>query len=298
MIDRSWDCREAEPGLWRGSFEAMKSPCEVWLETDEASARRLTEWAAHEAWRVEEKYSRFRPDSVLSRLNANTGQWQALDEETASLLKFADQCWRITDGMIDITVGGFMKYWRFDGKTPPPPRKRLKAQARYVGWDKVRLEGDRLHLPDGVSLDLGGVGKEYAVDAIGLALGRELSSGGVMVNFGGDLIAIRPRSNQSPWVIGVEDIRNPERALRTIPLLTGAVATSGSSKRYAVDRRGKKLGHILNPKTGWPVAHGPASVTVVANTATQCGMLATYAMLKGKNADAFLREQGVRYFIQ
>ena len=281
-----------------GSFEAMKSPCEVWLETDEAQAQRLSQWAAQETWRIENKYSRFRDDSVLTRLNDNAGQWQTLDTETAALLHFADECWSLTDGMIDITIGGYMKYWRFDGHTRPPPRKLLKQCAANVGWDKCRLKDDQLYLPRGMSLDLGGIGKEYAVDAIAVALATKLPTGGIMVNFGGDLTAIRARQDGSPWTIAVENIHAPETALHTIRLLRGAVATSGSSKRYAVDKRGKILGHILNPKTGWPVAHGPASVTVVADSATQCGMLSTYAMLQGRQAESFLAQQKVQYFIQ
>jgi thiamine biosynthesis lipoprotein len=298
MTDRHWQCLQKGPGLWMGSFEAMKSPCEVWLETDEDEARQLIQWAAQESWRIEKKYSRFRDDSVLTRLNNNTGQWQALDPETAALLHFANECWSLTDGMIDITIGGYMKHWRFDGRTRPPPRKLLKQCADNVGWNKCQLNDDRLFLPRGMSLDLGGIGKEYAVDAIAVALAAKLTTGGIMVNFGGDLTAIRARSDGSPWTIAVENIHVPDTPLQTIRLLTGAVATSGSSKRYAVDKRGKVLGHILNPKTGWPVAHGPASVTVVADSATQCGMLSTCAMLQGRRAKSFLAEQKVQYFIQ
>ncbi|MFV9615918.1 MAG: FAD:protein FMN transferase [Gammaproteobacteria bacterium] len=298
MTEYNWQCLQKEPGLWLGGYEAMKSPCEIWLESDELQARKLIQWAAEETWRIEKKYSRFRADSVLSQINKNTGQWQTLDAETAALLHFAGECWSLTDGMIDITIGGYMQYWRFDGRTPPPPRKKLKQYAANVGWEKLQLKKNQLFLPQGMSLDLGGIGKEYAVDSIAMALATKLPAGGIMVNFGGDLAAIRAKSDGSPWIIGVENINHPQSPQQTIQLLQGAVATSGSSKRYAVDKRGKVLGHILNPKTGWPVAHGPASVTVVANTATQCGMLSTYAMLKGKQAASFLSQQQLQYFIQ
>jgi FAD:protein FMN transferase len=298
MTDRHWQCLQKGPGLWMGSYEAMKSPCEIWLETDEAQARRLTQWAAQESWRIEEKYSRFRDDSVLTRLNNSAGAWQALDTETAALLRFAGECWSLTDGMIDITVGGYMKLWRFDGRTRPPSRKLLKQQAAFVGWEKLQLNDDQLFLPTGMSLDLGGIGKEYAVDAVAVALAAKSPSGGIMVNFGGDLMAVRARANGSAWTIAVENIHSPQTPLQTILLLQGAVATSGSSKRFAVDKYGKILGHILNPRTGWPVAHGPASVTVIAESATQCGMLSTYAMLKGRQAESFLAQQKVQYFIQ
>ena len=298
LLDEQWQCREKSPGLWLGTFEAMKSPCEIWLETDQKQAHALTGWAAREAWRIEHKYSRFRNDSVLSEINRRAGQWQRLDDETLSLLRFADECWQLTDGMIDITIGGYLQYWKFDTRTPPPTKAVLQQAAASVGWDKVQLKENQLYLAEGMQLDLGGIGKEYAVDAIALALSRQLPSGGIMVNFGGDLNAIRPRKNQQPWSIGVESIRQPGQPLNTIHLKQGAVATSGSIKRYAVDHQGNILGHILSPKTGWPVKGSPASVTVVADTASQCGMLSTYAMLQGEQAENFLKEQDVLFFLQ
>jgi len=298
MSQAEFHIEQKSSGLWLGTFEAMKSPCEVWLETTQVDAEKLTQWAANEAQRIEYKYSRFRDDSVLSQINKNAGDWQTLDNETASLLQFADECWQLSDGLIDITIGAYMKLWCFDGKTPPPARKLLKATADNVGWEKVELKTNQFFLPANMQIDLGGIGKEYAVDSIALALANKLSSGGIMVNFGGDLSAIRVKTDKTPWTIGVENIKNSQQALNTIKLYQGAIATSGSTKRFAVDKKSKPLGHILNPKTGWPVAHGPASVTIVANTATQCGLLSTLAMLKGKQAEEFLQQEDVKYFIQ
>lgn len=298
MPDRVCSYQQKDTHLWLGQFEAMKSPCEIWLETNETQARPLIQWATNEAWRIEKKYSRFRADSVLSQINRNAASWQTLDNETLSLLKFADECWRLTEGMIDISIGAYLKHWRFDGEAPPPPRKQLKQVARNVGWEKVQLQQNKLFLPEGMQLDLGGIGKEYAVDTVALALTSKLPEGGIMVNFGGDLIAIRPKLDKSPWTVGIESIQTGKSIVKTIALFQGAIATSGSTKRYAVDKKGRSLGHILNPKTGWPVANGPASVTVVADTATQCGMLSTYAMLQGGHAETFLQQQDVEYFLQ
>jgi len=291
---------EVEPGLWLGKFEAMKSPCEVWLQVDsEDQAVELTWLAAQEAWRVEEKYSRFLSESMIGHINRSHGQWVELDPETLSLMHFADTSWRATDGLLDITIGGFMRLWRFDGKTPPPPRSRLKKAKAYVGWDKVELAGNRIRLPEGVSLDLGGIGKEYAVDRTAMLLNKLVPRGGLMVNFGGDLNAHRPRSSGRPWEIGVEAMAaNRKKVIQRISLVRGAVATSGDTKRFAVDRRGKVLGHVLNPRTGWPVANGPATVTVISGLATQAGVLSTCAMLKGPKAESFLSRQGVRFYVQ
>lgn len=295
---RSWTINEKSPGLWLIQFEAMRSPCEVWLETDQASAEPALIWAAQEAWRIESKYSRFDPNSVLSQINQAAGAWQTVDEETASLLEFADQCWQLTEGLIDVTIGGYLSLWRFDAHTPPPTRNQLKKQAQYVGWQKVNLDGDQLLLPEGGRLDFGGIGKEYAVDSIALELANRFPGKGVMVNFGGDLMASGGKQDGSAWTVGIENPHKIDRPVEVIELRKGAVATSGDVKRYAVDKRGKVLGHILDPKTGWPVAKGPATVTVMGQTASQCGLLATLAMLKGKQANDFLKTQGVRYWLQ
>lgn len=295
---RSWTITEKSPGLWLIQFEAMRSPCEVWLEANQTSAESALVWAAKEAWRIEQKYSRFNPDSVLSQINQKAGDWQTVDEETASLLEFADQCWQLTDGLIDVTIGGFLSFWRFDGKTPPPTRNQLKKQAPFVGWQKVKLDGDKLFLPEGMRLDFGGIGKEYAVDSIALELANRFPGTGVMVNFGGDLMCSGGKQDGSAWTVAVENPHNIQQPIEVIELRKGAVATSGDVKRFAVDKRGKVLGHILDPKTGWPVAKGPATVTVMGQTASQCGLLSTLAMLKGKHAGEFLKSQGVRYWLQ
>lgn len=288
------------PGLWLGSFEAMKSPCELWVETpSQEQAEDLTRQVAEEAWRIEEKYSRFLPESVIGQINASQGSWVNLDQETKLLMRFADESWHATGGLLDITIGGFMRLWRFDGKTPPPPRSALKKARKLVGWDKVRLSKKGIKLQPGMSLDLGGIGKEYAVDRAAMLVVKQLKKGGIMVNFGGDINAIRSRLNGQPWRVGIEAVKPDQEAIPlVINLLRGGIATSGHTKRYAVDAQGKVLGHVLNPRTGWPVAGGPATATVISGVATQAGVLSTCALLKGRKAEDFLKEQGVRYFVQ
>ncbi len=281
-----------------GSFEAMRSPCQVWMETtDEALARQLGTAVAEEVWRIQDKYSRFLESSVIGRINRTAGEWFTMDEETAALLAFADECWRMTDGRIDVTVGAYMKHWRFDGKSPPPAVEVLKSLQQVVGWDKVDLDGRRLRLPPGGYLDLGGIGKEYAVDRCMVLLAERLPGAGAMVNLGGDLHAM-PRKNGRPWQVGVEGVKHGEPVREVLSLLRGGIATSGDTRRYAVDEKGRILGHILDPRTGWPVENGPATVTVVSGTATQAGILSTLAMLHGEEAERFLQRENVRHLVQ
>lgn len=295
---RRWEIIEKSPGLWMIRFEAMRSPCEVWLETESDIARDKLIWAANEAWRVEEKYSRFNQNSVLSKINSAAGEWQSVDDETYALLTFADQAWQLTDGQIDVTIGGFLSLWRFDGKSLPPTRTQLKNKSQYVGWQKVSLKPNQLYLPKGMSLDFGGIGKEYVVDKIAFTLAGEFPGKGVMVNFGGDVMCSGAKSDGSPWTVGIENNHDPAASVEVVSIYQGAITTSGDVKRYAINKNGKVLGHILSPKTGWPVPNGPATVTVMAQTATQSGLLSTLAMLQGKQAESFLKEEEVRHWVQ
>jgi thiamine biosynthesis lipoprotein len=163
-----------------------------------------------------------------------------------------------------------------------------------VGFNKLRWDPPLLMLPDGMELDFGGIGKEYAVDrAFDLLAVRDWTP--FLVNFGGDLRANRPPSH-GPWQVGIERPDAERDAIMLLDLEHGALATSGDSRRYLM-KDGVRYGHILNPRTGWPVPRSPRSVTVAASSCTEAGLLATMAMLRGDRARAFLDEQGVRSWL-
>ncbi len=116
-----------------------------------------------------------------------------------------------------------------------------------------------------------------------------------LVNFGGDLFASAPRRGDRPWAVGVDDpARTGEGVLYRVDLANGGLATSGDARRFVV-HEGRRLGHILDPRTGWPVAGAPRAVTVIAPTCLEAGTLSTLAILNGPGAAAFLDEQGVEY---
>ena len=93
-------------GTWLGQFQAMASPCEVLIDGgDEAVARRLASQAAQEAWRIERKFSRYRSDNIMHRINSADGRAVKVDGETARLLNYADQCYRLSDGLFDVSSG-------------------------------------------------------------------------------------------------------------------------------------------------------------------------------------------------
>jgi FAD:protein FMN transferase len=276
-------------------FSAMASPCEVLLPaTAAAAALDLGALVAREAWRVERKFSRYRNDSVVSQIHQQRGARLVLDEETATLLDFARHCFELSGGLFDITSGVLRRAWKFDGSDRIPAAAAIEALLPLVGFDKLEWNSPNLLLPSEMELDFGGIGKEYAVDRAYDLLAAHRSEP-FLINFGGDLRANRS-SPHGPWQIGIERPDSEREAAMMLELGHGALATSGDSHRYLLKDKAR-LGHILDPRTGWPVADAPRSVTVAASSCTEAGLLATLAMLHGAGAQTFLDEQGVRYWI-
>ncbi len=288
-------------GFYIGEFAAMASPCEILLDTqDEALARMLTETAAHETWRIEQKYSRYREDGIIPKINRSAGQPVTVDAETAMLIDFAYHCYQISDGFFDITSGVLRKIWKFDGSDKIPAQKNIDAIMPFIGLQQVEWKNPVITMKPGMEIDFGGIGKEYAADRV-MQCFQEKTSISLLVNFGGDIVANKARENGQSWQVGIE-VKDAEssttaKASQILSIKEGGVATSGDSRRFLL-KNNKRYGHILNPKSGWSVAHAPRSVTVIAKTCTEAGIISTMAMLQGKNAEKFLKKQGVQFWIQ
>jgi thiamine biosynthesis lipoprotein len=280
--------------LAAAQFQAMASPCELLLETtDLVLARQLGEMAAAEAWRIEQKFSRYRDDSVIGVLNRSAGKPVELDEETRALLDFAGQCHDLSDGAFDITSGVLRRAWRFDGSNRMPSPEQIEALRAHIGFGRLIRQGNTLAVPDGMELDFGGIGKEYAVDRAMVIVAAQFD-GAALVNFGGDLAANRAPS-AGPWKVGVERPDTQREARLLLELARGGLATSGDTHRY-MEHAGRRYSHILDVRTGYPVRDAPRSVTVAASSCVEAGLLATLAMLQGADAEQFLQRQGATHW--
>jgi FAD:protein FMN transferase len=285
---------EREPGEWLGLFEAMASPCEVHvLASSRSFAARAVRLVAEEAWRIERKFSRYRRDNVIHAINNSAGGPVRVDDETARLLDYARQLFVLSEGRFDITSGVLRRAWRFDGSDRVPSAQAVQALMTRVGWSRVRWERPVITLEANMEIDLGGIGKEYAVDSAAARI-ADLTHA-CLINFGGDLRALGPGREGRPWQVGIEAADRPDVASRGIELYQGGLATSGDARRFLI-KDGRRYGHILDPTTGWPVQGAPRSVTVAAPTCTEAGMLATFAMLRGRDAEGFLQGQNVSYW--
>ncbi|MCG7929637.1 MAG: FAD:protein FMN transferase [Candidatus Thiodiazotropha lotti] len=286
----------AADSYWIGSFEAMASPCELFMEVDdEAQAKRLLNIAAHEAWRIESKFSRYLNDNPVHLINNSGGKPVEVDEEVAQLLDFARFCWQLSDGLFDITSGVLRRIWCFDGGNQLPSPQQVEQILPLVGWHKLTWARPCLTLPKGMEIDFGGIGKEYAVDRT-LQLLQQQTDRALLINYGGDICTGGIRLTNQPWSVGIENPSHPDTPKGVLKISRGALATSGDTRRFLL-HNGKRYGHLLNPKTGWPIDASLRSATVAAATCTEAGLLATLALLQGPEAEAFLQIQSVQYWL-
>jgi len=279
-----------ETGLWQGSFRCFACPCEVLVNTtDQQQAEHVLKVVEYEAKRIEHKFSRYRDDNLVYFINHAEGQPVTVDQETARLLDFADECYKISKGLFDITSGLLRKAWQFNDGAGIPSRKTLAALVSKIGWNRVRWKSPVLYLRKGMEIDFGGFGKEYAVDRC-LNQAQAVCTAPLLLNFGGDLVVSGPQATGQPWRVAVENPQELKITPHYLDIYAGAVATSGDSYRCIIEN-GIRYGHILNPRTGYPVAKAPNSVTVWAAKSTQAGLLSTLAMLQGKRAEDFLEKE-------
>lgn len=280
--------------LHQGQFKAMASPCQVIIEAPEDfNSRAVLERVSTEAWRIEQKFSRYRTDNLMYLINQH--QVCELDSESQSLMDFAAQCYELSDGLFDVTSGVLRKIWNFKAMTALPTDTQVTSLLPFIGFNKIKHHKHSIELPAGMELDFGGIGKEYAVDKCWQILSEHCPYP-FLINFGGDLRVSGLRANNKAWRSGIEN-PNAVRPTALIEIKQGAITTSGTAMQHFM-HNGVRYGHILNPKTGWPVKNPPLSITVAASTCIEAGLLSTLAILQGENARTFLEEQGVTFWLQ
>lgn len=277
------------------TFKAMACSNELsFFASNKKTAKSVAKEAIDAVNALEARYSRYLPDSLLTRINNSAGDMSGVevDKETAALLNYSKACFEQSDGLFDITSGALRRVWDFKSNVLPSDQD-IEATLKLIGWDKVIWNDPLFVLPiAGMEIDFGGVVKEYAADTCAnLCKARGIKHG--LVNMGGDIHVIGPRPDGSAWNIGIQNPDNPDEVITTVKLSHGGLASSGDYQRcMTVD--GKRYGHVLNPKTGWPVP-GLRAVSVIAPQCLIAGSTTTIAMLKGDAGKAWLDETGLPY---
>ena len=277
--------------IHRLSFKAMGSACEVVLASaSQKEAETLAKLAIDEVLRIERKYSRYTADSIVAIINQQAGHEPVrCDDESWALFQFASQLFEKSDGLFDITSGVLRQAWNFQ-KPEVPSASKLERLLPLIGWPKVVLQDQSIALPVvGMEVDLGGFGKEYAADRAAQVLKDKGVANGY-VNLAGDMRFLGPKPTGEPWMIGIQDPRQADQVVATLPMTQGGLATSGDYERF-FELNGQRYCHVLNPQTGQPVKHW-RTVSVTAPAAVVSGCTATMAMLKEKDGLTFLQATG------
>lgn len=256
----------------------MGSPCQIHVmgekkpELDE-----FAEECRQQALGFEKKYSRYRSDSILTKINRSAGKKPTkIDAETFALLNYAQVCYEQSKGFFDITSGVLRNLW--NAKTVKFPSERdLEEHLNKIGFSKLRFNDKEAFLPiNGMELDFGGIVKEYAADALAAtARKRNISFG--LINLGGDIAIIGPRADGAPWQFGIAHPVIKGRTIATIQLSNGSLTTSGGYERF-VEIEGERYSHLLNPKTGIPFK-SILSASVIADQAIVAGSITSIALL-------------------
>ena len=274
----------ADVPLRKLSFAALGTQCEVQYAATGGDNQAAEFERAATSWvnAFEARFSRFRPDSLLSRINDAAGrEWITIDAEMEAMLKLCDTLHFMTQGVLDPTALPVIRLWDYKAATPRlPGAAEISRALSLVGWRKVQRAAGKVFLPEpGMALDFGGFGKEYAVDIVA-QIAAEHGIASALVDFGHDLRALGAPPGRPAWHIGLENPTKPGTPSGSIAIVGKGVASSGDYIRGFVVE-GKRYGHIIDPRTGMPVSNGCSQATVVAANCLQAGVLSTTAFVLG-----------------
>ena len=259
---------------------------------DEGIARKALESAFEEIRRAEKLLSSYLPESEISAVNLRAAREAVtVSEEVLEIIDRALETSRSSGGAFDVTVGPLMELWNFDSGGTVPAENDLEAALALVGFERLSLDREKgtvRFLAEGMKIDLGGIGKGYAVDRAAAAL-LEAGITNAIIDAGGDLRLLGHRPGKDFWRVGIRHPRDPGRLLLSLDLADRAVVTSGDYERFFMSGE-RRYHHLLDPATGFP-ATGCESVTVIAATAAEADAYATAAFILGpeKGLD-FLRD--------
>lgn len=271
----------------------MGTDCQIIFRApSEKQARAFETQAVAWVQDFEARYSRYREDSMISAINRAAGKaWVEIDHELESLFALCDHYHWSTGGVFDPTTLPLIQLWNYQAETPRVPADdEVSRRMAWVGWQRVQRQPGRVHLPvAGMALDIGGIGKEYAVDRV-LEMSQRFGIRDILVDFGRDIRASGEAPSGGAWSVGLEHPLDPGRCWGGVLVTHRGVATSGDYHRgFEVD--GVRYSHIIDPRTGRPITNQCHSATVIAPTCTEAGVLATAALILGAEAGLELIER-------
>jgi len=275
--------------------QMMGTWAEITVYSQDAKlANRAIETALDAMTEVDSLMSAYKKDSEISEINRQAGQKAVnVSPQTFWVVKSAIHYSEISDGAFDITISPLIRSWGFFRKQGHiPPKEEINQKRALVNYRLIELDSEHNPLTPfikgeynrikllkhGITLDLGGIAKGYAVDQAIETL-RAAKVENVLVNLSGNMYAMGHPRDKDAWRIAIRHPRQKESLLGVLELQEEAIATSGDYEKFFI-YDGKKYSHIINPHTGYPVL-GIASVTIIAKTAMEADALSTTVFVLG-----------------
>lgn len=294
--------KDLTAGLFRLKFKALGTQCEIQFRTDAVEAAKEFRRAALGWLRdFEETWSRFRPDSLLCRINAEAGHRAVeVTADQEEILKLCDRTFRATEGLIEPSSFPLTRLWdEGEERDRIPPENEIQRALGLVSWPSIEWGDGAVFLPEkGMALEIGGFGKEYAVDCL-VSLARRYEIPDVLVDLGRDVATFGEPPHGPYWVVGVENAREKDAPAMRLAFSGKALATSGNGRRFRTIGGGK-FGHIIDPRTGQPVANEVLTATCLADDCLTAGWFSTSACILGIGAgmERIERHLGVEGILQ
>ena len=238
--------------------------------------------ALEECGRYEKILSRTVEGSDVWRINHAKGEPVEVSDDTMNILRCAQEISAKSDGAFDVTIAPVSTMWNFT-KEPHvlPDADEIAKAAELVDYTRMKLEGNRVTLPEGMMIDLGGIAKGYIADQVKAYL-KKRGVKYAILSFGGNIVAIGSgKPDGTPWKVGIQDIDKPTGEHMLISLNKGgSTVTSGTYER-GFDLDGVRYHHLLSAETGWPVQNELASVTIFSESSMEGDALSTTAFVLG-----------------
>ncbi len=273
---------QLKDNLLSREFVLMGSQFTFVVETEKEAGMAAMEKIAKDLKNLENRISSWHPGSEVFKINEFAGiKPVKVSDETFNLIETSIELFEETDGAFDVTIGALWDAWPFnDPQRPLPTKQQIENAIELIGSDQIVLEesSKTVFLPKkGMKINLGAIGKGYAAqESITYMKSRGIER--VAVSAGGDITLLGEKSS-GPWVVGVENPRWPGKYIQQFLMSDMSVATSGDYERF-IEREGKRYGHIIDPKTGYPV-EGCQSVTIITKNAVNADAYATAVFVKG-----------------
>lgn len=254
---------------------------------------------------VNDQMSTYQAGSELSRFNASTSTgWVTLSTDTLAVLDEALRVSRLCDGAFDVTVGPLVNLWGFGPPARPalpPSDGQIRDALERVGFMNIQTRTSpsaaRKNRPD-MYIDLSAIAKGYGLDKVAEHLDH-CNIGHYLVEIGGELWGRGHNPRGEPWKIAIEKPVVGQKAIhRVVRLQDGVLATSGDYRNY-FEKDGQRYSHIIHPRTGKPITHNLASVTIIGQSTMSADALATALMVLGLDAGFRLarRENLAAFFV-